>query len=538
MGIFFEKKLVLLSLLSGLILASAWFPGFPGMITFLGFVPLLYVEYYVSTHPDKYKSSIVLHYAFIAFAFWNLLSFWWAVFASWITIFPPVIINGFCMAAVFWLFHISKRRLGPGFGYAVLIFYWLAFEYIHHYWEFSFPWLTLGHAFARDIQIIQWYEYTGAMGGSAWVLLLNVLLFNFIKHIKLEKHKRLAIFNLLFFIFIFLIPVFISLWLFNRYEEKGEEVEIVIIQPNIDPYHEKYDYSAAKAHYESMMQLYDTLASNEVDYYLGPETAFPHGMWTKHLHKSMPFKGIKKFLKKYPDAKMIVGLHTYQQVSSLHKNKPEVRKWPKKERYFVVYNTAIQVDTSSTYKTYHKSKLVLGVERMPFSRLFPFLGKLAVDFGGITGTLGTSPKRLVFESKKAKVAPVICYEAIYGEFVSKFIKNNAEVIFVLSNDGWWRDTPGYKFLFHINRIRAIETRRSIARSANTGISGFINQKGEVLQQTGWWKRTAIRGKIIKNSQATYFTQHGHFIGRIAAFFAALFIIYTLVHYIIPKNKFW
>ena len=124
---------------------------------------------------------------------------------------------------------------------------------------------------------------------------------------------------------------------------------------------------------------------------------------------------------------------------------------------------------------------------MPFASILKPLEKFALDMGGSIGSLGVQEESSVFESSihDIVVAPVICYESIYGEYVSSYILKGAQLIFIMTNDGWWEDTPGYHQLLAYARLRAIENRRSIARSANTGISCFINQRGDILQRTEW-----------------------------------------------------
>ena len=164
------------------------------------------------------------------------------------------------------------------------------------------------------------------------------------------------------------------------------------------------------------------------------------------------------------------------------------RKFREVDKYYYAHNTAMYFDTSDIIQFYHKSKLTAGVEMMPSWSFLRPLEKFAIDLGGTVGTLKTDAVRRPFISKDSlKVATIICYESVYGEFVTEFVKKGAELIFIITNDGWWGNTPGHKQHFIYSKLRAIETRRSIARSANTGISCFINQRGDVFQKTEYWK---------------------------------------------------
>ncbi len=159
--------------------------------------------------------------------------------------------------------------------------------------------------------------------------------------------------------------------------------------------------------------------------------------------------------------------------------------------------------------------MVPGVEKMPFPNQLHFLEKFALDLGGTSGSLGMQDERTVFVSKNGpgKVAPVICYESIYGDYVGQYIRNGADYIFIMTNDGWWGDTPGYKQHLLYGRLRAIETGKSIARSANTGISCFINQRGDITQPQDWWTASAIKETLYSNEGTTFYTRHGDYIAN-------------------------
>ena len=135
-----------------------------------------------------------------------------------------------------------------------------------------------------------------------------------------------------------------------------------------------------------------------------------------------------------------------------------------------------------------------------------------------------------------KVAPVICYESVYGEFLAGYIRKGAQLIFVITNDGWWGDTPGYRQHFTFSQLRAIESRRSVARSANTGTSAFINQRGEAFQMTPYWEPAVIRQKINANDRITFYVRYGDYIARICAYVSALLLLITISRNLANRKK--
>jgi len=512
-------------------MSIAW-PEVGGLspLLFLGFVPLLYVEDFISNETGRAKSRRLLPFSFTAFFTWNLLTTWWVYYASAGGMAMAVFFNSLFMAGIFSLFHWTKRKVGIKEGYIGLIIYWIGWEYWHMQWDLTWPWLTLGNGFANDITWIQWYEYTGVFGGGLWALTINILLFLVIKKTFLSQQKWTTAWPILVAIVLILVgPLVTSQIIYNGYEETEDPVEIVVIQPNIDPYNEKFNGMSPAEQLDKILNLGSSMITPNTKYVVAPETALPRSLWEHKIEESAGYQGIKSFVLLNPGIQFVIGLSS----KVAYYTKDEVTATSRKERGIDVwkdyFNSAMQVDERDSVQFYHKSKLVPGVERMPYPALFKPLETFAIDLGGSSGSMGTQEERTVFTSSEGRgIAPVICYESIYGEYVGEYVKNGAELIFIITNDGWWDDTPGYKQHLAYARMRAIETRRSIARSANTGTSCFINQRGEISQATDWWVPAALRESINANSHITFYVQYGDFIARTSLLFSGLLILLTLV----------
>ncbi len=149
---------------------------------------------------------------------------------------------------------------------------------------------------------------------------------------------------------------------------------------------------------------------------------------------------------------------------------------------------------------------------MPYPGFFKFLGKYAIALGGTSGTLGEDKESKVFEHNSGlALAPIICYESVFSNYVTSYVRKGADVLCVITNDGWWGNTPGYRQHFDFSRLRAIETRRYVVRSANTGISGLINHQGLSEQQSQWWNEQALKANVPLLSGETFYTRHGDWI---------------------------
>jgi len=531
-----RKKLKYYSLASGLLLIPAWYEWGHGLMALIALVPLFFVEDYLDNHKKDYRFVKAFQFGFIAFIIWNAGTTWWIYNASFVGMLMAVLVNTLLMSSVFWLFHICKRKLGSGLGYFALIIFWISYEHIYINGEISWPWLTLGHAFAFNVPFIQWYDATGVLGGSLWILLSNILIYLFIKKTILPAYRMKLRGTGILALFVILVPVLISLIKYFSYEEKEWPYDIVVIQPNIDPY-QKFVSIPSVEQTAIQLNLADSLGDENVDYFVAPETSINNNIWLSQIDYIPDIRLVKKFTRDYPGAKYVVGIISYKRYGKNERPTPTSRPLPGTSDFYDSFNSAIQIDSTGHIPVYHKSKLVVGVEKMPYAKYLKFLKKLTLRLGGTFRAHGTQDFRENFYSPQDSVgiAPVICWESVFGEFVADYIKNGANMIFVVTNDGWWGDTPGYRQHNSISCIRAIETRRSIARSANTGISSFINQRGDVEKKLTWWVRGAIRHTINANDKITFYAKHGDYIGRISRFLSLLVILYTIVVALIKKT---
>lgn len=528
------KRLLLLSVLSGLLLTPPWYEWGHGLFLIIALVPLLFAEEYLDQNKARFGSLTFFRYAAISFFIWNTATTWWIVNASVAGVIAAVLINTFFWSLTMWCFHIVKRKLGPVSGYFSLILFWISWEFIYHNTEISWPWLSLGNGFGYNIRLIQWYEYTGILGGTLWVLILNILIFNLIKNYTGGVQIKKLSAQLALILVILAGPMAFSLHRFYTYEEIGTPKSIVVIQPNIDPYEKFISIPSVE---QTRVQLNEAakVADTAVDYFISPETSINNNIWMDAIESVPDIQMIRHFLSSYPRAAYIPGIQCLKRYKPGEKISENARENPGTGVYYESFNAAIQLDSTRHVPFYFKSKLVVGVEKMPYSKHLKFLEKLTLKLGGTMRGWGTQDYRSVFYSAgdSTGVSPIICYESVYGEFVTGYVKNGANLLFVITNDGWWGDTPGYHQHASYSCLRAIETRRSIARSANTGISCLINQRGEILQKLGWWKRGTIKGTLNTNNKLTFYVKNGDYIGRTACIFSFLVILAYLIRVIKP-----
>lgn len=516
----------MLAISSGLLLSISWYDPFTPLI-FMALAPLIALEH--SLADEKRKYAKFFGFSFLSLAIWNVGVIWWLWNASgWATL-GAWLANAFLQTSPLIIYQFLRRSGGERFGALTFFGSWISFEYLHLNWDLSWPWLNLGNVFAEWPSWIQWYEHTGVLGGSLWVLVANWIAYNVI-------FKRRLIVG---WAIIILFPMVYSFWVWSQYEPKGEEVEVVVVQPNLDCYTEKFQYNAktgerGQASYipyqeqvNRMIRLSEEKVTEKTRWVLWPETALHQGVEESNPLAYLDTKKAAQWTRNHPNLSLVTGIDSHIIYKDPKKHTPTTRYY-EGYGYYDKYGAALFISPDSI-DFYHKSKLVIGVETIPFG---PVLKPLIMNFGGTSGGLGTQIEREVFKyAGSGGLAPVICYESVYGEFVGDYIKKGASFIGIITNDGWWGNTSGHRQHLHYARLRAIETRRSVARSANTGVSGFINQKGEVLQTSKYDEEIALKGAVRLNTEMTNYTLWGDYIGRLLGFLTAFMIISVAV-----KNK--
>ena len=566
-----KLRLILLSLASGLLLSLAWPErGCPALL-FIGFIPLLRMEDLISTNRDRFNRFSVFFYSYPGFLLWNLLTTWWIVNSTGEGAILAVVLNSMFMSIILSFFHGTKRRLNsmPA-AYLALICFWIMFEYLHLNWDLNWPWLNLGNGFSSYYRWVQWYEYTGAFGGTVWVLAANIMIFSLLKGEKRkaksenkveisEKRKaksekedanfgksiesrliqkfHLSIFAFRFSIIslLILLPILFSYVMYYSYHEKSRPVNTVILQPNIDPYSEQYVLPPIQV-VGRIVKLAGPAIDSGTNILVTPESALQQEMWENNMETFESIGLVRNIISKYPNLNIIVGGSTYYAFKPGEKIPHTARKFTKENAWYNRYNAAIMVNRYPALQLYHKSKLTPGVEVLPSYNGFKWLEKYAIDLGGIVGSLGTDSVRRVFNVvNMPPVAVCICYESIFGEFFSEFVRNGAQVMCIITNDGWWGNTAGHRQHFAFAHLRAIETRRSILRSANTGISAWIDQRGDAHEQTKYWVPAVIKARVNANDKITFYTRHGDYIAKWMSWLGGLLYIGSLLVWITKKR---
>jgi apolipoprotein N-acyltransferase len=527
-----------LATLSALLLWSGWLPhpvALPTLLLLVGWVPYLLMEHRLTLEGARKRRVFATTYFMLVL--WNALTTWWVSYSTLAGI-AAVVLNALLMCLPLMAFRQTKKRLGNRLGYLSLPIYWIAFEQLHLHWDLTWPWLTLGNGFAAAPQWVQWYEYTGFLGGSVWVWVVNLLVFNEL----LKRTARVAFYapasgglaqsafklrtSWLGPVLAIGLPIALSYLIGATYQEKGPTAEIVVVQPNLDPYVEKFEGGAQFVPAEQQLTRLLTLSEQQLTpatrLVIWPETALEEAMFERTIESAPKIQRIRQWLGQHPGVVLLTGITTVGFYPNKEAASPSAR-YRDDLGYYDTFNAgAYFASASAPIAFYHKSRLVPGVENVP-----PLLTALvaSIDLGGYVGSYGTQAERTVYpapvNAPALRPAPIICYESIYGDFVAEYAHNGATLLTLFTNDAWWLDSPGYRQLLRYGSLRCIETRRDLARSANTGFTGFINQKGDIVQVVPAWVPTAARGTVHLNDEVTFYARYGELIGRGAQLLAVL-----------------
>ncbi|MGL4346878.1 MAG: apolipoprotein N-acyltransferase [Chitinophagaceae bacterium] len=325
----------------------------------------------------------------------------------------------------------------------------------------------------------------------------------------------------------------------SKYQQIDSLLSIHIIQPNIDPYIEKYN-SDWRGQVNLAFELIDSLhidnSTQKFNLFILPETFLPESIDKKNIHQNPQIIPFINYCKEHPNSQFITGAFIYE----FRSNKSKTARKAANGTYYEMMNVALQITKNGVENIYIKSKLVPGVECIPYSNWLGCLESLSLDLGGVSGTLATQNERDIFLIKDTllpiipKIAPIICYESVFSDHCTEYIKKGANLLAIITNDAWWGNTPGYKYLNAYAGLRAIETRRYILRSANSGISCIYNDMGNLIQTSStdilpWNTKGIISSHQIKLcNKKTFYATYGDYIYKIALWVTILWLLYLLI----------
>ena len=527
-----------LALASSVLLSIPWLVPHCGMLALVGFVPLLIAEHIASG--AGVKRFWIWHYT--TFVLWNAFTTFWICNATVGGGIFAVLANALQMSLLFGLFRLSKKRLDRILPYLFLAVTWIAWErwYLTSA-EISWPWLVLGNAFATSVREIQWYSVTGTLGGSLWVWCANLGIFGMLLSLaggrcqKWTAKARAAACTALTLVLIG--PPVCSAVMYNSCSERSVgTVDILIGQPNLDPY-KKFETMKQKDQDELLLRLLaDSLKTGSADLLMAPET-FTSDVILNNISGSATWRRFYGFLQAYPQTDFLFGASTNE--IFFQKSAPGLLCYPYGDVWRVAHNSALMLAPDGRTEVFHKSKLVVGTESTPYPKVFVPLDKWLSGIFGVYALIardvGQEEISLLHLSDGTPLGCAVCYESVYGEYCTDYVRKGAQFMTVITNDSWWGSTPGYRQHLSYSSLRAIELRRDIARCGNSGISCFINSRGDIVQQGPWWEEAVLRGTVNKSTYLSPFVRYGDIVGRVCVLAFLLLAVLMLVRILLRRK---
>ena len=538
-----NKTLALLMVLFTALISLPYLVPHLGFLSLVAFVPLLCAER-IATMVGKKRFFWWYFAAFLAF---NLATTWWVckatvgggLFASFY--------RALFMSAIFAVFRVARKRFSGIVPYIFPAAAWIAWERFNlTHAQLSWPWLILGNAFGRSVSLVQWYEITGALGGSLWVWLSNIAVFSLLVSLSDGRwwrwHTKARVAAIVSTVLVTLGPAIASEIRFATYEERSDAgtLDVVLAQSNFDPWH-KLHYTPQSEQNAQVVGLFEKHLhsrenSDSLLLMLIPES-FSSDIRLNDPEAAPTWRSFSALVASQANANLIFGASTHEAFRRASAPSPLARQM-KDGTWYQSYNTAFITDGVTYSDHRNKCKLVVGAESTPYPKIFAPIDDM---LGGLMGRCVPDRQARCFDirgrgedDRRLRTGVAICYESIYPELCKQYVDDGAQMLSVITNDGWWGDTPGYRQHFSYSRLRAIELRRDVARCANTGISGFINQRGDVVSQSGWWVPDVLESKVNLSSEKTFFATYGDIVGRVCTFVCLMLLALLIVKTITKK----
>ena len=464
----------------------------------------------------------LFRYTYAIFLVWNILCCYWPMMTAFGAAGPgealinatagimAIMLNPVLMSIPFQFYSRIRHVFTPVVASGCFIVFWIAFEYLHFNWDLSWSWLTLGHALSSFPDWIQYAEITGVLGISVHILVANLLIYQFYRFLTHEK--RFNVLRASLAAGWLAIPFLLNLFLLNPdrpvFQSQGQYT-IRVVQPNIDPY-KKYNYYTPEEQVKHFAQLIQSKPLDSIDLVILPETAIPRPTDLNGIRHDRLLDPLWEIVDSF-QVPILTGIEEYR--IFLNADSIPVSATPgyayvagnRRAVYFDYHNSATILRADREIATHRKAKLVPMVERTPFLELLSGFRAFNIDIGTGLGSYGLPDSTFPLETQDGlKIGVMICYESEFGDHARVTQQKGAEMMTVITNDGWWGQSSGYIQHAHLSVIRAIENRRDIARAANTGRSMFVNNRGEIFQETDWWTEAVIDRTLERYGAQTFY----------------------------------
>lgn len=404
----------------------------------------------------------------------------------------------------------------PGQCFFIIPVLWVALEYIRSFLLTGFPWELMGYSQFRHLYLIQIADIFGVFGVSFLIVLANAALFLFLLCLTKSNwqgtriSKRLVAGSMTCFALIFGLVWFYGVQRVKLVDELGAvspTLKGAIVQGNIDQA-KKWDRLFRRFSTQKYIDLSLSAKSEHPELIVWPETATPFYFLKNIRMTQVVMNGIQRV-----GSNFLIGSPSF------------IRR----EKEVSYYNSAYLIGPDGEIKgKYDKVHLVPFGEYVPLKKWLSFAGKMvehAGDFkpGKEGNTISLGDHHLGVQ---------ICYEIIFPDLARAMAKNGAVLLVNITNDAWYGTTSAPYQHFSMTIFRAVENKRSLIRSANTGISGFIDPAGRVIASTPLFEDAVLIRSVPLLNKQTIYTR----VGDIFAIICLIMVLFFFLKGIIVKFK--
>jgi len=517
-----DKKNILLAALSGLLLTGAFPKVGWDWLAWFALVPLLYALKDLSARSAFRIGFIAGLFHYLTLLYWLvpvMLTYGYLPFYLSISV---LFLFASVLAVFIALFSMALSAAGPKSVRCLVLtpLLWVGLEYVRAFIFSGFPWELLGHSQFNRLQLIQISDILGAYGLSALIafsngsILIGVLYCTGRRRQEAQVSTRMVTGSLLV-----LIAGLALTWFYGHQRMKtvdrliaaAPKARIAVVQGNIDQA-VKWDPAFQIETVKKYNRLSLSASEHRPDLIVWPESATPFYFLYDVKASKMVFEGIQQTTADY-----LIG-------------SPSFVKTDDGVDYF---NSAYLISPQSkTIGKYDKTHLVPFGEYVPLKKWLPFLGKIVAQVGDFRpGVVG---KTLPWRNQQVGVQ--ICYEIIFPELSRALVQNDAALLINITNDAWFGKTSGPYQHFSMTVFRAVENRRSLARAANTGISGFIDPAGRVLAATPLLEAAAVTRSVPLLKEKTIYTRNGDRFAQVCLVLLLLLTVLEIVKYTLRLRK--
>jgi apolipoprotein N-acyltransferase len=455
---------------------------------------------------------------------WGAMTLFWIASSTLIGALLAISINALHYAILWWLYTVFRRR-SEVIALISLPFLWTGLEYLRLFTDIRFNWMTLAYTQTYYLPFVQFIEWTGYLGISFILVVAAESIYLIFRY---SHRLRWLLPGISFCVIIG--AVLFGLNRMHRIDIADHNlIKAGLVQPNVDPY-EKWDPVFQQNAFNMLMDASHQMMNERPELVVWPETATPFYLRTHldELNRIADFTDSNRVF-------LLTGTPDYQYAPD--------------KRDVYTYNAAFFFKPGQiAFQSYYKMALVPGSETMPFKKYFPFLRNWDVGGGDffpgnrfVVFNFKIPDRRGSFQDKgyqaidseasdsvMAALSVAICYESVFPHMVRNFINHGANLLSIITNDGWFGLTSGPYQHARYAVYRAIENRVSIIRCANTGISCFIDPAGRVLKKAELNTRRDLIAQVPLKLETTYYSENGEWFGKLMLILSALFILFILL----------